>query len=131
MANYIYSSSTANNNLQNHLYKHHAAVYDQMVADNNWPYSLSTHTNDVRSHKNAGNVCVRDWAVPQFSAVAFLESLVSFIVTDDQVSPKILHSSLHSHVFSRFVLLNALNSTMCVWSSATPLLTQTSLAMIG
>jgi len=100
VANYIYSSSTANNNLRNHLYKHYAAVYDQTVADNNWPYSLSTHMNDAHSHKNAGNVRVCDRAVPQFSAVAFLESLVSFIVADDQVSPKISRSSLHSHVFS-------------------------------
>jgi len=131
MANFIYSSSTINNNLQNHLYKHHAMVYNQMVADNNWPYSLLTQMNDMCSYKNAGNIYVYDQAVPQFSAVAFLESLVSFIIADDQVSPKILRSSLHPHVFSQFVLLNAPNSATYVWSSTTPSLTQTSLAVIG
>ena len=131
MANYIYSSSTANNNLQNHLYKYHAMVYDQMIMDNNWPYSLSTHTNNVHSHKNAGNVHIYNQAVPQFSAVAFLESLGSFIIADDQMSPKISHSSLCSHIFSQFMSSNALNSATYVWSSTTPLPTWTSLAMIG
>ena len=103
MANYIYSSSTANNNLRNHLYKHHADGYDQTVVDNNWPYSLSTQTNDARSHKNAGNIRVRDRAVPQFSAMAFLDSIVSFVVADDQVSPNNLAFFLAlTRLFSRF-----------------------------
>jgi len=58
-----------------------------MVVDNNWPYSLSTQTNDARSHKNAGNIRICNQAVPQFSAMAFLDSIVSFVIADNQVSP--------------------------------------------
>jgi hypothetical protein len=85
VANYIYSTTTANNNLRNHLYKHHAEEYDRVVLEHNWKYKLSTQSNDSVSRKNAGSV--RDRALPQFSPAAFLERLVCFIVADDQVTP--------------------------------------------
>ena len=86
MANYIYSSSTANNNPRNHLYKLHGTEYDQVVGENGWAYKLSTSkSNDTASLNNARNV--RDRALPQFSPAAFLEHLVCFIVADDQASP--------------------------------------------
>ena len=86
VANYIYLSITVNNNLQNYLYKHHAEEYNQTVLKNNWKYKLLTQINDAASCKNAVNV--HDWALSQFSLMAFLEHLVCFIVADDQVSSK-------------------------------------------
>ena len=41
--NYIYQPNTGNTNLWKHLYKVHAAKYNQKVKDNhNWNYLLST-----------------------------------------------------------------------------------------
>jgi len=84
VANYIYSVSTRNSNLWNHLYKYHTEDYNRVVQKNQWKYKLSTQLNDAASHKNAGDVC--DWALPQFSPSVFLEHLVHFIAADDQVS---------------------------------------------
>jgi hypothetical protein len=82
VANYIYSSSTANNNLRKHLYKHHAEEYDKTVMGNHWKYKLSTRSNDSAFRKNAGGV--RDRVLSHFSLAAFLDHLIRFIVSDDQ-----------------------------------------------
>src|SRR6267142_112286 len=71
--------------------------YDQVVQKNQWKYKLSTQLNDAASHKNAGDVC--DQVLPQFSPLAFLERLVHFIATDDQVS---LNNLMFFHALTCF-----------------------------
>jgi len=83
--NYIYQPNTGNTNLWKHLYKVHAAKYDQKVKDNhNWNYPLSTQVKNQALHKNASNVC--DPSLPPFTQEVFVERIVNLIVANDLVS---------------------------------------------
>jgi hypothetical protein len=83
--NFIYEQLTGNMNLQRHLLKQHPAEYNTAVIDHQWTYSLSSEQGGAFKH-NVNNK--HDRAHIPFLPVAFLESLIRFIVTDDQVSLK-------------------------------------------
>ena len=53
---------------------------------------------------------LRDQELPPFSPATFLEHLVHFVVADDQVHLNHLVTLAVSHVSSRSVLSNVLNS---------------------
>ena len=88
--NFFYGKTTSNSNLRNHLLKKHPKEYDKAVSDYKWKYRLSTQSpsNDPSTH-NIRNL-IRQ-GLPPFSRAAFLEHLVRFIVTDDQVRLISLH----------------------------------------
>ena len=72
--------STGNSNLRRHLRNHHPQEYDKAIVDNKWDFPLSS-VNVASNH--GSNTTAQP--VPLFSAKAFLEHLVRFIVADDQV----------------------------------------------
>jgi hypothetical protein len=70
-------------NLCHHLYKVHPEEYDKAIIEEKWNYKLSTQTSNTAC-RNMHKICNQD--VPPFSPVTFLEHLVCFVVTNDQVS---------------------------------------------
>jgi len=95
VTNYFYAKSTGNTNLHRHLLKKHPEEYNKVIEDFDWPYKPSMHAEDASIHN--ANVTVQP--VPPYSPQAFLDYLVHFIVSDDQVYPFILYSFTPSHIF--------------------------------
>jgi hypothetical protein len=66
------------------MYKWHPKDYDDTVMQNGWTYPLSTQTKHSSAGDNPHDVDTR--VLPQFSLEAFMDSLIHFVVADDQVS---------------------------------------------
>lgn len=81
--NYFYKINTGNTNLRRHLYKMHPEEYDRAITEEKWNYKLSTQTDDTAAHRNMRKF--RNQDVPSFSPATFMDHLVRFVATDDQV----------------------------------------------
>jgi hypothetical protein len=118
-------------NLRRHLKKQHLDEYEHVAKENGWNIKFPSLTDKDSAHKNAR--MIHNQALPQFSPESFIEYLIRFIVTDDQVcfdDPMLSKVSNTSDTFSLFASLNALSSETYAWSSARPLSMLTSLAAI-
>jgi hypothetical protein len=75
--NYIYSSKTAGGNLRKHLEKNHSAELDKATKQMGWKVRLPQNKKNDDSTPGVGR--------KPFSPAAFMEYIVNFIVSDDQV----------------------------------------------
>ena len=75
--NYIYSATTASGNLRSHLQKHHTDLYERTCEENKWNYKPKVTSTIVGANRKS--------ALPAFSPETFLDYLVHFVTTDDQV----------------------------------------------
>jgi hypothetical protein len=82
MRNYIYKFTTASSNCRSHVVKRHPEIYDKTVIEKRWPYPLSTDEPGAKT--TVGEL--RKSALPEFTLQSFVDYLIRFIVTDDQVS---------------------------------------------
>ena len=108
ITNFFYSKDTGTTNLRRHLRTLHAEEYDEEIKKNNWSYKLSTQADSLSMQRTVRKL--RDQELPPFSPATFLEHLVRFVVADDQVRLNHLITLAVSHVSSRSVLSNVLNS---------------------
>ena len=76
--------STGYSNLRKHLDAKHREEYRREIKAHGWKVNLSALSEHNSSTQNPRNI--HNPAIPPFSASAFLEHLVNFIVADDQVS---------------------------------------------
>ena len=76
----MYLYTTATGNCRKHLRLQHAAIYDEAVLKNKWPYRLSTE-DPLKATLGQ----LRKSALPPFSSRSFIDYLVCFVVADDQV----------------------------------------------
>jgi len=80
--NYIYFMTTGYLNLRKHLARWHSAAYDKAIVENNWDYR---HSSQLMSSK-LDTVEARKHSLPLFTQASFIEYIIRFVITDDQVS---------------------------------------------
>ena len=81
MKNYVYCTGTGYLNLRKHLASKHADEYDKAIVENNWNCRFSSN---VKSNKY--DTVNRNHSLPSFTQTSFIEYIIRYIVTDDQVS---------------------------------------------
>jgi len=69
--------TTATGNLRGHLQRVHAELYDKTCEENKWTYKPKVTVAVVGANRKS--------ELPAFSPETFLNYLVHFIMTDDQV----------------------------------------------
>jgi hypothetical protein len=79
--NYFYMESTGGSNLRKHLYKRHPEEYDNACAEHGWLNRRLLQTEDASIQTRGARP-----NIPPFSESAFMDHLVRFIVSDDQVT---------------------------------------------
>ena len=77
VVNYIYATTTATGNLRSHLQRFHTELYDRMCEENKWNYKPKVTAAVVGANQKS--------ELPAFSPETFLDYLVRFVTTDDQV----------------------------------------------
>ena len=75
--NYIYSATTASENLRSHLQKHHTDLYERMCEENKWNYKPKVTSTVVGANQKS--------ALPAFLPEMFLKYLIRFVMADNQV----------------------------------------------
>jgi len=75
--NYIYTTTTATGNLRGHLQRIHTELYDKMCEENKWDYKPKVTAAVVGANRKS--------ELPAFSPETFLDYLVHFVTTNDQV----------------------------------------------
>ena len=71
------SATMASRNLQSHLQKHHTNLYERTCEENKWNYKPKVTLTIVGANRKS--------VLPAFSPETFLDYLVHFVMTDDQV----------------------------------------------
>jgi len=75
--NYIYATTTATGNLRGHLQRVHTELYDRTCEENKWNYKPKVTAAVVGANRKS--------ELPAFSPEMFLDYLVRFVTSDDQV----------------------------------------------
>jgi len=75
--NYIYATTTATGNLRGHLQRVHAKLYNRTCEEKKWNYKPKVTAAVVGANRKS--------ELPAFSPETFLDYLIRFIMTDDQV----------------------------------------------
>ena len=94
MKNYVYCTGTGYLNLRKHLALKHTDKYDKAIVENNWNCHFSS---DVKSNKY--NTVNRNHSLPLFTQTSFIEYIIHYIVTDNQVSNTFSVANLCPHLY--------------------------------